>query len=772
MTFDMKKLEFDKIIELMREKAMTAMGKELITALVPLTDASKIEEALHETYEGTLFIKERIAPTFTGVYDIRDALKRARILGILSIENFIEIWRTNEATKRIKRELYRLKERLDEAVKLEIYANELVYFDQVSQEISNVLNDQGEVLSTASDLLKTIRNQLDTTERRIRQTLDGLLKSEAKKLTEAIITMRYNRYVIPVKISDKNSIKGTILDYSSSGETAFIEPDSIRELTSKKMRLEADEKKEIERLLYGLTVLVNSYYEGLNKNLMIIAHLDFVFAKAKYAYQTESIKPSISNTIKLFKARHPLINPSDVVSNSIIFDEDTKSMIITGSNTGGKTVTLKTLGLLSMMMQSGCLIPAANHSALPIFKQIRADIGDEQSIEQSLSTFSSHMKNIIRIVDDATTDALILLDELGSGTDPLEGSFLAMSILDYLMAQGATVLATTHYPELKAYAYTKKEIMNASVEFDEESLKPTYRLLLRTPGESHALLISERLGLKKSIIEAASKQALTNQNEITTLIKSLKDEGKRLDKLNLEYETLVQENETINKDLKILRKRLENDSLTIKDKLTKENQKVLASLKEEALALIKTLETMKETSFKAHELAELKYKTKQLVPELDQEKSSEERAYKTGDRVYIIPFNRYGELVKKQKNDQWLIKMGALNSVFKEEDFKYAEDQSVKEKKPQTTTTVKKKSVKGELDLRGLRVHEAEIELNKYLDDCALANMPFASIIHGFGTLALRKMVHDHLDKHPLVERYRDGEGGEGGQGVTIIYFK
>ncbi|MFW5865109.1 MAG: endonuclease MutS2, partial [Candidatus Izemoplasmataceae bacterium] len=587
-----------------------------------------------------------------------------------------------------------------------------------------------------------------------------------------IITMRYNRYVIPVKISDKNSIKGTILDYSSSGETAFIEPDSIRELTSKLMRLEADEKKEIERLLYGLTVMIGNYHDVISQNLVNLAHLDFVFAKAKYAYITESTKPKIAKKITLLKARHPLINKDEVVSNSVLFDDDTKSMIITGSNTGGKTVTLKTVGLLALMMQSGCLIPANEESALPIFTQIRADIGDEQSIEQSLSTFSSHMKNIINIVDEATEDALILLDEIGSGTDPLEGSFLAMSILDYLMDQGATILATTHYPEIKAYAYSNKAIMNASVEFDEKTLKPTYRLLLRTPGESHALLISERLGLKKSIIDAANQQTLTNQNDITILIKSLKDEGKRLDALTQKYEALVKENEQVNRDILKLRKRLEEETLKIKEKLTLENQVVLAQLKKEALSLIQELESMKESSFKAHELAELKYKTKQLVPELNQEKSSDDRAYEEGDRVYIIPFNRYGELVKKQKKGHWLVKMGALNSVFKEEDFKYAEDQSVKEKEKPKTTTVSKKSVKGELDLRGLRVHEAEIELHKYLDDCALANMPFASIIHGFGTLALRKMVHEVLKNHPHVSRYRDGEGGEGGQGVTIIYFK
>jgi DNA mismatch repair protein MutS2 len=772
MRFDIKKLEFDKIVTMIASYADTVIGKEKVFELSPMTVKEDIEKHLLETDEATGFIKERITPSFGGIYDLREALKRARIQGLLAIRDFLDIASHIEASKRIKKELYRLSERLEQPVSLEQYAEEIFILNELRKNILDVMNEQGEILSTASASLKSIRSDIEVTEKRIRSALDSVLKKDAKKLTEQIVTIRYNRHVVPVKISEKNNFKGTILDYSSSGETAYIEPETVRDLSSKKLRLEADEKKEIERILYQLTLHVYENYEMLTQNQTIIAYLDFVFAKAKYGYHTESVRPKIGKTIHLIKARHPLISKDEVVPNNITFDENIKTLVITGSNTGGKTVTLKTVGLLAIMMQSGCLIPTLPESSLPIFNQIRADIGDEQSIEQSLSTFSSHMSNIVSIVNNVTPHSLILLDELGSGTDPNEGSSLAMSILDYLDQKDVIVLATTHYPELKAYAYTKPSIMNASVEFDEVSLKPTYRLLLRTPGESHAFLISDRLGLNSTIIKAAQTRVLTTKTEISDLITTLRQEGKRLDQLIQSYEKLLKENLEEQSKVSQLKQTLQAERSKLKEKLALENQRVLDKLKEEALELIQNLETLKTKSFKEHELAELKYLARNLTAKTETAKSKLDHVYNVGDQVYLIKYNRYGELIKKQKNKQWLVKMGALNSVFKEEDFEYAEDQNQQtDKKPLSKAKAIKKSVPPELDLRGLRVHEAEDALQKYLDDCAVANMPFAGIIHGFGTLALRKMVHEQVKSHPLVKQFRDGEAGEGGQGVTIIYF-
>ncbi len=773
MAFDWKTLEFDKIVHRMKDHAQTKAGKERIRSLKPLNEETKIIQNLNETEEALWFIQDTIEPSFGGIYDLSEALKRARIGGTLSIGDFLDIKSHIDGTKRLKREMTRLRERLDKPIDLEQYSEELIVCVDLRKAIDQIIDETGEIRSSASTELSHIRRSLDTTEKQIKTALDSVLKKEAKKLTEQLITIRYNRYVVPVKLSEKNNMKGAILDYSSSGETAYIEPESVRDLSAKKERFESEEKREIEKLLSALTYQVKDYLDVLNRNVELITHLDSVFARAMYGHINESVKVTIGDRIQLIKARHPLIEEHEVVANTITFDEGVKTMVITGSNTGGKTVTLKTVGLLAMMAQSGCLIPASPGSKLPIFTQIRADIGDEQSIEQSLSTFSSHMKNIVNILDTVDDNSLILLDELGSGTDPNEGASLGMSILEYLSQKNVTVMATTHYPELKAYAYTRDSIVNASVEFDEKTLKPTYRLLLRTPGESHALLIGERLGLNKSIIEEAKKRVLTSETEVSELIDNLKNESKRFDQLVNEYEQLLKKTEQERHDVLTLKKSLQKEKETLKDRLALENRQLIESLRKEAESLIQDLEAMKEKSYKEHELATIKYKTKEMGLTSEESSQTKDHTYSVGDSVYILKYNRYGELVEQQKNKQWLVQMGRLSSVFKEKEFELAEDKpKAALRKPQSSSTAPKKTVSSELDLRGMRVHEAEEALHKYLDDCMVANMPFASIIHGFGTLALRKMVKELVSQNPMIDSVRDGKGNEGGQGVTIIYFK
>ena len=775
MTFDIKTLEFNKIRQAIDTYAHTTRGKLLIAELFPMTDRQAIEKNLTETAEAKRFIEEGLEPSFGGIYDIRDAVKRAKIEGILSIKELLDIKGLIEASKRIKRELTRLKERTDETVSIEQYGEELIVLKALSQAIYNVINDAGEIRDSASTELSRIRRAIDINERNIKQALDQVLKKEAKKLTEQIITMRMNRYVVPVKLSEKNNIKGTILDYSSSGETAYVEPEMIRNLTSKNEALFAEEKREIEKILYILTIQVKDDSDSILENASILAHLDHLFAKAMYGHHTESTKPIFGERIHIIKARHPLIPKDEVVANTITFDKDVKTMIITGSNTGGKTVTLKTIGLIAMMAQSGCLIPAIPGSELICFDQIRADIGDEQSIEQSLSTFSSHMKNIVSILNETTPNSLILLDELGSGTDPNEGASLGMSILEFLSQKSVYVMATTHYPELKAYAYTKPSIVNASVEFDKQTLKPTYRLLLRTPGESHALLIAERLGLNKSIIEDAQKRVLTSENEVSALIDNLKNESHKLDQLLTENESTRNRLENELKEAKLIRKKLQNEAATLRDRIVLENKHEIDQLKAEAQSILKDLEALKDKNFKAHEIADLKYRIRNLSTpdETGKETPTEDHIFKPKDKVYVIKYNRYGELVEKQKNKQWVVQMGALTSVFKESEIRYAEDQSKRQVSTQNKQkSMPKKAVSSELDLRGMRAHEAEDAVVKYLDDCLVADLPFASIIHGFGTLALRKLVKQLVSEHPAVISHRDGKGNEGGQGVTIVYFK
>ncbi len=772
MHFDIKLLEFDKIIDQLTLFAHTTEGKNRVALLKPMTEVSVIEKALLETEEAYQYYALDKAPSFGGIHPIKNALERARIQGVLDIQSLLKIHGFIEATHRIKREMVHVPEHLDTEFTLCDYANQLFKHPELRTAIEDIISPQGEIRDDASVTLKKIRQQRITTERRIKDTLNRLLKSEAPKLTETLITLRLNKYVVPVKLSEKNNFKGAIIDYSSSGETVYIEPDVIHDLSVQLNRLDSEETREIEKILYQLSALVANHYETLSSNIATLAHLDFVFAKGKHAYVTESKKPKITGILKLFKARHPLIPNNEVVANTITFDKDVKMMIITGSNTGGKTVTLKTIGLLSMMAQSGLLIPVELNSEIKVFKQIRADIGDEQSIEQSLSTFSSHMTRIVNIITDYGEDCLVLLDELGSGTDPKEGASLAMSILDALSNErNSLVIATTHYPELKAYAYSRDDIMNASVEFDEESLKPTYRLLLRTPGESHAFLISQRLGLPMSIIERAKNNALTQQTQVSQLIQKLKHESHKLDQLIQEHTVLTN---TASKELataKKLKLELQEKTQKYRDQLQRENDVLIKTLKKQAEHIIQELETMKIESFKVHELAEKKHQIKQLVPQKSSQTTSQDYPLQPKDQVYIMPFNRYGEIVKQQKNKQWVVKMGSLTSTFKREELERVEGNKPAEEPYRQKSFDVKKQVSSVIDLRGERVHEAQILLEKYLDDCAVSSMPFATIIHGFGTLAVRKMVHETLKKSSLVSRFRDGESGEGGQGATIVYF-
>ena len=578
--------------------------------------------------------------------------------------------------------------------------------------------------------------------------------------------------VVPVKLSEKNNFKGTIIDYSSSGETVYMEPQTVSLLNNEISILMLDEEREIERILRELTAKIADNYDPLMNNYNTLCYLDMVYAKAKFSIEYNCTMPIITEKeINLVKARHPLIDQQEVIANTITYNDNESIIIVTGPNTGGKTVLIKTMGLLSIMTQSGMMIPVSEGSKTIIFDNIFADIGDEQSIEQSLSTFSSHLTRIINILKNMTVGSLVLLDELGSGTDPKEGASLAISILDYIRVRGVFVIATTHYSELKAYAYDKDEIINASVEFDVDSLSPTYRLLLGTPGKSNALLISERLGLPEKIIQAAKDNVLTSQTEISDLINKLEKQGNSLDKRITEYETLIESNKQLVSENEKLQRELIERQNEIKRKAAVSKSQIIKDAKQDAFDLLKEIEDLKKRKdIKEHEIAELKYKVKNLSLDEEEKSRTVGHVYQPGDLVTVLKFNRIGELVKKQKNNHWIVKMGILNSQFSEDQFEFVEHKKKEEPKGKMKSKVVKKA-KLELDLRGMRYEEARHELDKYIDDCIVTNMPHASVIHGFGTLTLRKLVKGYLDKHPLVKSHRDGEAGEGGQGVTVVYF-
>ncbi len=773
MGFDLEILEYDKIKTTLQSYAQTNDGKDAAKKMTPSAEEANIQQAFKELKEAYQYVIHDVTPGFGGIHSLSQALNRVRIGAAIDPKDFMNIAAHIEAAARLKREIIKFPESIDETYSIMRYAEDLIILKTLKASIDAVFDRRGLMKDTASNTLQTLRKQLNLTDRKIKETLEQTLNKESGKLTEKLFTIRYERYVIPVKLSDKNNVKGTVLDYSSSGETVFIEPEAIQKLTAKKLRLTQEEKQEVERILLTLTQEVAQYIEPLNHNTKLFTHLDLLFAKARYGYAIEGSIPVVDKHIRFYKARHPLIAADDVVANTITFDENKRMMVITGSNTGGKTVTLKTIGLLTLMAQSGMMIPALQDSTFRIFKHIRADIGDEQSIEQSLSTFSSHLKRIVDIVDHYDDDQLILLDELGSGTDPKEGSSLAMSILHHLATKDSVIVATTHYPELKAFAYTEDYIMNASVEFDETSLKPTYKLLLRVPGESHAFLISKRLGLKSSIIDHAKSQVLTSRSEVSSLIDKLKKESKQLDDMLQTYERKNAELSAELETVKQAKKKLQQEKETLKEKITLESNKELKTLRDKAKAIIAELDHMKQTSFKEHELAEKKHSINALTPKKSEETSqTKDHTYQVGDTVYILKYNRYGELAKRLKDGMWSVDMGALSSTFHEDEFEYSKTGTKPETPQKKTPKQPKKHVQSSLDLRGMRVHEAQAELEKYLDDCALSKQPYATIIHGFGTLALRKMVKETLNQHALIDHHRDGENHEGGQGATVVYFE
>jgi DNA mismatch repair protein MutS2 len=766
-------LEFPKVIAAVKKHAHTIQGKVLVDAITPTNNALEINRLLDETNQALSILYHYQEPPFGGIRDVSESLQRAKIYAVLRPSEFLDIIGLIEATSNNVRFYKQVRELEIEGKALDDYYDQLQPISGLKQAIQQVITVDGYIHDNASHELLKIRNSISRNEQKVNEKLQQLLHTHKNKLTESLITLRNNRYVVPVKQSEKNNFQGSIVDYSSSGETVYMEPKSVQEINNKISLLVLEEEREIDRILRLLTDQVASHHEELVQNFSLLSYLDMVFAKAKYAVEYDCLRPLITeDRVLLRKARHPLISQEDVVANTIAFTSKEKMIIITGPNTGGKTVALKTMGLLSVMLQSGILLPVAEESETMIFEHIFADIGDEQSIEQSLSTFSSHMTRIIGILDQLTTGSLILLDELGSGTDPKEGASLAIALLDYFRFQGVYVMATTHYPELKAYAYDKDEIINASVEFDVETLRPTYRLLLGTPGKSNALLISKRLGLPESIINEAKAHVVTSQDNVADLIEKLEKQGQALDQRMVEYDELISQQKELVSQNKKFQKELLEAKQKYNRKVTLEESQLLKDTKEQALKLIKEIEDLKEKgSIKEHEIAELKYKTKQLQVQKDVSSSTEDHQYEVGDLVNILQFNRTGELIKQRTNGKWIVKMGILSSQYDESEFEFIEPKKPKKDTSKTTTTVKHQA-KAELDLRGMRYEEAKIELDRYIDGCLVANQPYATIIHGFGTLTLRTLVKNYLDKHPNIASHRDGEGNEGGQGVTVVNFK
>lgn len=772
MYTDISILEFDKILNMLRRYVTTDLGKSEVLFIQPSNHQEQIENMLKEVQEAKCMIERYDETPLDGVLNVKDALKRSLIGSTLQIEELQRIVSLIEAASKSNVYIKKIKQLQIPLDFLGHYYDELSMHPSLKKAIDLCIDDRGQIYDDASEELSAIRKKIHISEKRVEERMASLLKSEQAKLTDSIITIRNGRLVLPVKAEYKNSFKGIVHDQSSSKETVFIEPMSCVEINNQLQTLFLDEKDAIEKILAKLSYEVSLSAEELTNNLRIFTELDIIFGKAKFALANHHEAPEITaSEIELIHARHPLISIDTVVPNTIAFYQY-HTIVITGPNTGGKTVALKTLGLLSIMVQSGMMIPVDAGSKTMIFNHIFADIGDEQSIEQSLSTFSSHITKIILILRSIEKKSLILLDELGSGTDPKEGASIAISILDYIRNRSVYAMVTTHYPELKMYAYDLEDTVNASVEFDIETLKPTYRLQIGVPGTSNALDIASRLGLMDEIIEHARTVSMQFDNDTVILMKKLEKQSIAMQK---EMDDLLQSK----KMLEEKQAQLEESIISSKQKYNQlykqieiEKEQVLLSAKQEALRLINELDELKKNSdFKEHELARIKHQVKQLSIDEEKYMKLNHQRIAIGDIVNVIPYQKNGIVMKKRGQNEYVVQMGVLSGVYKETDLEFIENKSESKSLSQGTVTTQS-SLRVELDLRGKRFEEAMDALDKYIDDCLMNHLEFAYIIHGYGTGALRKGVLEYLKKNSTVKSYRPGGMNEGGSGVTVIYFR
>lgn len=780
----LNKLEYNKILEKLSTYCHTYLGKEHAIALLPSNDKSEVALSLKETSEAVSLMERNSTPPISEIDDIGIYIKLLESSSSISAKALLSISNILEMSEELVEYFSSFIDTLDfeELNKyfLNIYTNH-----NIVDKIKKSILDENTIADTASDNLASIRRRERRLEQDIKSKLNTIVHSStyAKYVQENVVTIRNERYVIPVKQEYRSNVKGFVHDMSASGSTVFIEPLAVFELNNELNNLKIDENAEIEKILFNLSSMLFGYTSEIKSDSKIIGELDFIFAKARFSNAIKGITPIINNEkyINLINARHPLIDESKVVPTTLNLGKDFSLLIITGPNTGGKTVTLKTVGLLELMACSGLNIPASEKSSIYVFDEIFADIGDDQSISDSLSTFSSHMKNISNIVNTATEDSLILVDELGSGTDPLEGANLAISILEYFKTNSILTLATTHYQELKRYALVTDGVQNASVEFDIENLKPTYKLLLGIPGKSNAFAISEKLGLKKEIIDKARSYLDKQDVDIETLLKKIYD-----DKIEIE-----REKEEIQKNLnqvELLRKSLQRDDSKIKqqekeiiDKAKIKARDILLDAKDEATSLINELKQIENTSGAIDELNNLRNKLNTSIKEKSIKDTNENVAanpiskdlIKPNLKVYIAHLNQNGIITSKiNKNDEVQVQIGLIKTNV---NIKYIEPaKNIKNDltKPDIKSTPKvskTRTANSEINVIGLTVDEAIPLVDKFLDDCFLAKLKTARIVHGKGTGKLRQGIHTYLKKQKRVKSFRLGTYGEGEMGVTVV---
>lgn len=772
----LKVLEFQKIKERLIEQTETSLGAELAENLFPSTKIEEVQQLQDETDEAATIIRLNKAIPLGGITDIRDALHHSKIGGILNEHQSLQVASTIYAGRKIKAFMNNMEEDLPI---LKDMSQQIVSLKHVQEEINRCINDEAKVVDDASQALRSIRSTIHTLERRIRERLDRTIRQKSNLLSDTIVTIRNNRYVIPVKQEHRLAFGGIVHDQSSSGQTLFMEPNEVVQMNNELQANRGKEREEIEKILKRLSEEIATYEQELQQNVRILASFDFIYARAKLGYQMDAVKPKLNDQgiIKMIQARHPLIPKEEIVPNDVELGKDFTAILITGPNTGGKTVTLKMIGLCTIMAQSGLQVPALDGCELAVFEGIFADIGDEQSIEQNLSTFSSHMTNIVSIIEQVNENSLVLFDELGAGTDPQEGAALAMSILDEVVSKKARVVATTHYPELKAYAYNTKNVINASVEFDIETLQPTYKLLIGIPGRSNAFDISKRLGLKESIIEKAKQHIGVDTKNVENMILSLERSYKRAEKAYDQAAHTQQESEKLLEDLKKAWLTFEKEKENLYREAEKKAAKEIKRAREEAERIVQEIKEMKESvHFKEHKWIDARKQLEEaevsLVEKKEEQIEEDNTPLKKNDEIILKSINQRGVVIDKISDDEYVVQVGVMRINVKRKDIQLVKKEDKVDVTPKPIVRTASNHVKLELDLRGERYEEALNKLDHYIDDALLANHPQVTIIHGKGTGALREGVKQFCKNHPRIEEYRPGGEREGGSGVTIIKLK
>lgn len=797
MNSNLTKLEFNKILEMLSIYCKTYIGKNMSEELLPSTNVTDVKRLLQETSEAyELIVKYGNLP-IDEINDITPYLKNLESCIPLTAKALLEIAKILYCSDNLK-EYFKNSEENELSIlqdKFEaLYSNPGIY-----QNITKAILDENNIADDASKTLNSLRRNRRRLETGIKEKLNSFVHSStySKYIMEPIITIRNDRYVIPVKIEYKENVNGLIHDISASGSTVYIEPTSVFDLNNQINNIKLEENIEIEKILENLSNSLYPIVDNIKESIEIIGEIDLIFAKAKYSQEIDGIEPIINNEkfINLKQARHPLIDKNIVVPIDIELGQNYKSLIITGPNTGGKTVTLKTVGLLCLMACSGLHIPAKENSSIYVFDNIFADIGDEQSIQESLSTFSSHMTNIIEILNESSEESLILIDELGSGTDPVQGANLAISILENFYNKGSLTLSTTHYPELKHYALVTDGFENASSEFDIENLRPTYKILIGVPGKSNAFAISKKLGLPHEILERAESLLSEDNISVEELIKNIYDDKLEIEK---EKEKIIKNSNQV----ELLRKKLENEVSDVEqrekdiiDKAKNEARNILISAKEEANDIIKELNDLydsanKEGLKKANKLRDnLNNDIKANLSgtsNSDITTNNENINISVGLEVLVKPFNMVGTvLTLPNKNREVMVQFGSTKTnvqisnleLVKKSDTpsnNKSKNSSIRSSLSSSSgnSRLKSKNVSPEINVIGQNVEDAIFIVDKYLDDCYLSNLPTARIVHGKGTGKLRNGIHSFLKNHPHVKSFRLGTFGEGEMGVTIVEFK